>query len=80
MNGILINFDTAMLAPLIPVIVLAVLLIGWSLVDIARSPAVRHLPKWAWVLIVLLVTPLGPILYLVIGREKSRVLRDGDLR
>lgn len=80
MNGIPINFDTAMLMPLSPVLVLAVLLIAWSLVDIARSPSVKHLPKWAWVLIALLVTPLGPILYLVIGREKSRVLRDEDLR
>lgn len=80
MNGILINFDTALLTPLTPVIVLAVLLIGWSLFDISRSPAVKHLPKWAWVLLVLVVTPLGPILYLVIGREKSGVLRDEDLR
>lgn len=80
MNGILINFDTALLIPLAPVLVLAVLLIAWSLVDIARSPAVKHLPKWAWVLLVLLVTPLGPIFYLVMGREKSRVLRDEDLR
>ena len=33
-----------MLIPLIPVLVLALLLIGWSLVDIARKP-VQHLPK-----------------------------------
>jgi hypothetical protein len=81
MNGILINLDTAMLMPLAPVLVLAVLLIAWSLFDIARSPSVKHLPKWAWGLMVLLVTPLGPILYLLIGREKGRVLlRDEDLR
>ncbi|MEV8253078.1 PLD nuclease N-terminal domain-containing protein [Rhodoglobus sp. NPDC076762] len=73
------NFDTALLLPLAPVVVLAALLIGWSLVDIARRPTVNHLPKWAWALIVLLVTPLGPILYLVMGREKRRVLRDEDL-
>lgn len=79
MNGTLINFDAAVLIPIVPVLVLAVLLIGWSLVDIARRRTVKYLPKWAWVLIVLLVTPLGPILYLVVGREKSRLLRDEDL-
>jgi ABC-2 type transport system ATP-binding protein len=38
------------------------------LVDLARHE-VRHLPKWAWALVVVLGNlPLGPILYLTIGR------------
>ncbi|QYG11233.1 hypothetical protein [Microbacterium sp. PAMC22086] len=43
-----VNFDTSMLLPLMPVLVLVAVLIGWSLVDIIRRP-VEHLPKWAWV-------------------------------
>lgn len=75
----LVNFDAAMLIPLIPVLVLAILLIGWSLIDIARKP-VRHLPKWAWALIVLLAIPLGAVIYLIIGRTRGQKLRDEDLR
>ncbi|GAA1484692.1 MULTISPECIES: PLD nuclease N-terminal domain-containing protein [Micrococcales] len=75
----LVNFDAAMLIPLIPVLVLAVLLIGWSLIDIGRRP-VQHLPKWAWALIVLLAIPLGAVVYLIIGRTRGQKLRDEDLR
>ena len=75
----LVNFDAAMLVPLIPVLILAVLLIGWSLIDMARKP-VQHLPKWAWALIVLLAIPLGAAVYLIIGRTRGQKLRDEDLR
>lgn len=74
------NLDTAMLAPLLPVLALAVLLIGLSLIDIARKPTVRHLPKWVWALIVCLVVPLGAVLYLVLGRARGGALRDEDIR
>lgn len=75
----LVTFDAAMLIPLIPVLVLAVGLILWALIDLVRRP-VRYLPKWAWALIVLLVIPLGPVVYLVVGRTRGQKLRDEDLR
>lgn len=74
-----VNFDAALLVPLIPVLALTLLLIGWSLIDIARKP-VQHLPKWAWALLVLVVVPLGAVIYLVIGRTRGQKLRDEDLR
>lgn len=40
----------------------------------AESSRVRSLPKWAWVLLCLVATPLGGILYLTIGRPGSRVV------
>jgi ABC-2 type transport system ATP-binding protein len=41
------------------------------LVDLARHDA-RHLPKWAWALIILLANlPLGPILWFTLGRVPS---------
>jgi ABC-2 type transport system ATP-binding protein len=46
----------------------AVLGIGGALWDLRRSE-VRHLPKWAWALVIALVSfPIGAILYLVVGR------------
>lgn len=74
-----VNFDTSMLLPLMPVLVLVAVLIGWSLVDIIRRP-VEHLPKWAWVLIVLFAIPVGAVIYIIIGRAQGERLRDEDLR
>ena len=46
----------------------ALLGIGGALWDLSRSE-VRHLPRWAWALVIVLVSfPLGAILYLVVGR------------
>lgn len=42
------------------------------LVDLARHD-VRHLPKWAWALIVAFVSfPIGAIVYFVIGAGARR--------
>ncbi len=40
---------------------------AFCLVDIARAEQVRYLPKWAWVLICLIQTPGGGIIYLSVG-------------
>jgi hypothetical protein len=40
---------------------------AFCLADIARAAQVRYLPKWAWVLICLIQTPGGGIMYLSIG-------------
>lgn len=74
-----VNFEAGMLIPLIPVIILALLLIAWSLIDMARRP-VKHLPAWVWALIVLMAIPLGSVVYLTIGRTRGQTLRDEDLR
>lgn len=61
-----------------PLIALAVALVGYCLVDIARSPTVRALPKPAWVLIVVLVSvPLGALIYLIWGRNRDDVTNPG---
>ncbi|RXW32800.1 phospholipase [Propioniciclava flava] len=68
-----------MLVPLIPVIALTTILLAWSLIDIIRKP-VQLLPKWAWVLFVLIFIPLGAIVYLIVGRSQGQKIRDEDLR
>ncbi len=55
-------------AAFVPILLLAVAFVGYCLFDLSRTE-VRHLPKWAWVVIVLISIPLGGIVYLAIGRE-----------
>lgn len=54
-----------------PLITLQLVLMIWALVDLARRKTVRHLPKAAWVLIVLFVSTIGPIIYLATGRGEE---------
>lgn len=49
------------------------------LIDITRRSRVKHLPKAAWALIVVLVVPLGAVAYLALGRGRGTTLSDGDL-
>jgi hypothetical protein len=34
----------------------------------ADAKAVRNLPKWVWILLCLFLSPIGGILYLIVGR------------
>jgi len=52
---------------LVPIVVLVVAYVVWIISDIQRSE-VKHLPKWAWILIALLSIPLGGIVYLLVGK------------
>ena len=54
---------------LAPLVLLGVALVGYCLYDLARAPGARFLPKWTWALICCLSVPLGPILYLTLGRS-----------
>ena len=63
----------------IPLIVLVTIVIVACLIDIARRSHVKHLPKAAWALIVVLVIPLGAVAYLALGRGRGTTLSDGDL-
>jgi hypothetical protein len=58
------------IAALAPVVLLGLAFIAYCLVDLARRPATRHLPRWAWAVAVVVSIPLGGILYLVLGREE----------
>jgi len=54
---------------LIPVILLQLALMAFALLDLARREKTRG-PKWLWVIIIVLGELLGPIVYLLIGREE----------
>ena len=56
-------------------VLLPILLVGFSiftLVDCARTDEtlIRNLPKWGWILIIILIGTLGPIAYWIAGRPK----------
>ena len=56
------------------VLLVLVLLALWisSIIDVLRTPApaARALPKWAWLLIVILIPLLGGLLWVLLGRER----------
>ncbi|MFE4976998.1 PLD nuclease N-terminal domain-containing protein [Kitasatospora sp. NPDC056651] len=54
-------------------IILPLALWVWAFVDCLTTPEdeVKHLPKVVWVLIVLLFPPLGPIAWLVAGKQRG---------
>jgi hypothetical protein len=54
---------------LIPILLLQLALIVVALIDLARRERTRG-PKWAWVLIIVLINFIGPIIYFVLGREE----------
>ena len=82
---ILINFSgdrafalTSKLTPMFDVLIVVGGLAVWlfGLFDCARTDQdrVRNLPKWAWLLIIIIFGSLGAIAWLLIGRAKSITL------
>ena len=61
-------------AAVAPLLVVAVAFVAYCWVDISRND-VRHLPKWAWVIVCTLSVPVGGIVYLLIGRDRDGVVR-----
>ena len=55
---------------LIPVILIELALLISALVDLIRREKTRG-PKWAWVLVIVLLNFIGPIIYFVAGRKEE---------
>jgi Phospholipase_D-nuclease N-terminal len=55
---------------IIPIVLIQLILMIVALVDLVRREKVRGLPKWAWALIIILGELIGPIIYLIVGREE----------
>jgi uncharacterized membrane protein len=58
-------------AALLPVLLVGIGFVIWVVVDIVRSPSVRVLPKWAWIVLSVISIPLGGIVYLLFGRHRD---------
>jgi hypothetical protein len=61
---------------LIPVFLIEVGLLVWAVVDVARRERVRGGNKVVWILVIVLVNIIGPIIYLIFGREEAPVDSD----
>lgn len=55
---------------LIPVILLQLVLLGVALLDLARRERTRG-PKIVWLVVILAINLIGPIIYLIFGREEE---------
>ncbi|MBI9044841.1 MAG: PLDc_N domain-containing protein [Anaerolineaceae bacterium] len=53
---------------LLPVLLIQVTIMIIALVDVIRREKTRG-PKWIWILVILFINLIGPIIYLVAGRE-----------
>lgn len=72
--GYEINDSIEMIKEILPFLI-PVILLQWSLMIFALVKLIRaesppkFLPKWVWILIIIFVNLIGPVLYLVIGRN-----------
>ena len=58
--------------PLIaPLLIIEIVLLAVALVDLIRREQVKYFPKWLWAVIIILTNLIGPIAYLIIGREDT---------
>lgn len=55
---------------LIPLFILQLVLLVLALVDLIKREKTRG-PKWLWVVIIIMVSMIGPIVYFVLGREEE---------
>ena len=56
---------------LLPLLIIEIGLLVIALVDLIRRENVKHLPKWAWAVIIIVLNFIGPIAYLIVGREEG---------
>jgi len=55
---------------LIPIILIELGLMIFALTDLIRRERTKG-PKWMWAILIVLVQIIGPVVYLVAGREES---------
>ncbi len=54
---------------LIPIILLQLVLLAFALADLLRRERTKG-PKWVWALVIVFVNLIGPVVYLLFGREE----------
>lgn len=59
------------LVALLGIVEVALLIL--ALIHLLRHPHPRLLPLWAWIVVILFFSLIGPILYLVLGRGQEEV-------
>ena len=60
---------TQYLPLLIPILIIQLGLMIFALVDLIRREKTKG-PKWGWALVIIFINFIGPILYLILGRDE----------
>ena len=60
-----------LIALIIPIALVQLGLMAFALYDLVRRERVRGGNKWVWGILIVLVNIIGPILYLLLGREEE---------
>lgn len=76
LTGLDVTISTGGLLAFIVVYAVELVLAVYCIVDIVRRPAVAGGNKWVWVVIVLVFSLIGPIVYLVVGRAQAPVAEE----
>ncbi len=58
-------------SPITPLVMLYVGLLVFALVDWVRYPRTLRLNRWVWLAIIVIFSLVGPLAYLLLGRERS---------
>lgn len=54
-----------------PLLIVQLVLTIIGLIVLVKAERVRFLPKWVWAIIIVLVASIGPIAFLIIGKERD---------
>lgn len=55
---------------LAPIIIIQLALVIFALYRLAKDE-VKYFPKWGWALVIIFINMVGPIIYLIMGRERD---------
>jgi hypothetical protein len=55
---------------IIPIVLIEVGLMVFALVDLIRRKRTKG-PKWVWAIVIVLIEIIGPLVYLIAGREED---------
>jgi hypothetical protein len=56
---------------ILPLLLIQLALLALGVWDWAHRQRFRYLDRWVWLAIIVLVATLGPLIYLLVGREES---------
>ncbi len=60
-----------LVALVIPIALVQLGLMAFALYDLVRRERVRWGNKWVWGIVIVVVNIIGPVLYLLLGREEE---------
>ena len=69
MNTSISNTVMNFLPLLIPIILIELGLLVFALVDLLRRERTKG-PKWLWAVLIIFIQIIGPVVYLLVGREE----------